>query len=70
MPNTGEVCTQSGFYDGVCTKNRTHQVKRVIVNHWDRFPLCHTGACKGSVHYTLVQATIGVGSTPSLTTRP
>jgi hypothetical protein len=60
MPNTGEVCTQSGVYNGVCTKNRTHQVKQVAVNNGDPFPLCYTGACKGSVEYMLVQATKGV----------
>jgi hypothetical protein len=56
MPNTGEVCTQSGIYSGVCARNGTHRVKRVAVSGGDRFPLCDTGACKGSVHYTLLQA--------------
>ena len=60
MSNTGEVCTQSGIYNGVCTKNGTHQVKQVAVSQGERFPLCHTGACKGSVHFMLVQATTGV----------
>ena len=60
MTNTGRVCTQSGIYSGVCTTNGTHRVKQVAVSKGNRFPLCYTGACKGSVHYTLLQATKGV----------
>jgi hypothetical protein len=41
MPNTGEVCTQSGIYTGVCTTNGTHLVKQVAVSNGNRFPLFH-----------------------------
>ena len=60
MPNTGEVCTQSGIYKGVCTANGSHQMKQVAVSNGNRFPVCYTGACKGSVQYTLLQAMKGV----------
>jgi len=64
MPNTGQVCTQSGLYNGVCATNGTHQVKQVAVRNGNPFPLCHTGACKGSVYYTLLQATKRVVQPP------
>jgi hypothetical protein len=59
MPNTGEVCTQSGIYSGVCTTNGTHQLRQVVVSNGYRFPVCYVGVCKGSVQYTLVQPTKG-----------
>jgi hypothetical protein len=57
MPSTGDICQTSGIYNGVCTKNGTHQVKQVAISRGNKFPPCHTSQCQGSVRYTLVQET-------------
>jgi hypothetical protein len=56
MPHTGEKCQTSGIYKGTCTTNGGH-VKQDSLSVGETFPPCNTATCKGSVTWTLVQAT-------------